>query len=62
MFVMTNDGGIVQTKTPLEAERIIAQRAFIFGLLTSGIAVTLLHGSEFRDSKVLCTQYQYACR
>ena len=52
MFVMLNDGG-----TPAEDDldmgsRVLVQRSFIFSLLTSGIAVTLLHGAEFRDSKV----------
>ncbi|KAH9067713.1 P-loop containing nucleoside triphosphate hydrolase protein [Lactarius vividus] len=52
MFVMLNDGG-----TPAEydhdmATHVLIQRNFIFCLLTSGIAVTLLHGAEFRDSKI----------
>jgi len=52
MFVMLNDGGALKDTNYDTAARILIQRDFIFGLLTSGVAVTLLHGAEFRDSKV----------
>jgi hypothetical protein len=52
MFVMLNDGGMPGNTDYDMATRILIQRSFIFGLLTSGVAVTLLHGAEFRDSKV----------
>lgn len=52
MFVMLNDGGTPKESNYDMAARILMQREFIFGLLTSGVAVTLLHGAEFRDSKV----------
>jgi hypothetical protein len=52
MFVMLNDGGMPENTDYDMAARILIQRDFIFGLLTSGIAVTLLHGAEFRDSRV----------
>ena len=52
MFVMLNDGGTPKDNDCDMATRILIQRGFIFGLLTSGVAVTLLHGAEFRDSKV----------
>lgn len=52
MFVMLNDGGMPENTDYEMATRILIQRNFIFGLLTSGIAVTLLHGAEFRDSRV----------
>jgi len=52
MFVMLNDGGIPENADYDMAARILIQRNFIFGLLTSGIAVALLHGAEFRDSRV----------
>jgi hypothetical protein len=52
MFVMTNDGGLMDDSDDLSAQRILAQRVFLFDLLASGIAVTLLQGAEFRDSKV----------
>jgi hypothetical protein len=54
MFVMLNDGGTLEDSDPEMAARILIQRDFIFGLLTSGVAVTLLHGAEFLDSKVCC--------
>ena len=52
MFVMLNDGGTHKDTDYDSATRILIQRNLIFGLLTSGVAVTLLHGAEFRDSKV----------
>ena len=52
MFVMLNDGGMPENMNYDMATPILIQRSFVFGLLTSGIAVTLLHGAEFRDSKV----------
>jgi hypothetical protein len=52
MFVMLNDGGTPKDSDHDMATRILIQRNFIFGLLTSGVAVTLLHGAEFRNSKV----------
>jgi len=52
MFVMLNDGGMRKDINYDMAMRVLVQRNFIFGLLTSGVAVTLLHEAEFRDSKV----------
>ena len=52
MFVMLNDGGTRKDTNYDMAMRILIQRNLIFGLLTSGVAVTLLHEAEFRDSKV----------
>jgi hypothetical protein len=52
MFVMLNDGGTRKDSNYDMAMRILIQRNFIFGLLTSGVAVTLLREGEFRDSKV----------
>ncbi len=52
MFVMLNDGGTPEDANRDMAMRILIQRNFIFGLLTSGVAVTLLREAEFRDSKV----------
>lgn len=54
MFVMLNDGGRPENIDDDMATRILVQRNLIFGLLTSGVAVTLLRGAEFRDSKVGC--------
>jgi len=52
MFVMLNDGGTRKDTNYDTATRILIQRNFVFGLLTSGVAVTLLREAEFRDSKV----------
>ena len=49
---MLNDGGMPKNPNHDTTTRILLQRNFIFGLLTSGVAVTLLRGAEFRDSKV----------
>jgi ATP-dependent RNA helicase DDX60 len=70
MFVMLNDGGMLENANLDMASRILIQRDFIFSLLTSGVAVALLHGAESRDSKVcrqflipvrttICTCYRY---
>ena len=55
MFVMTNDGGLLNRSKNHSAERILGQRLFLFDLLGAGLAVTLLQGAEFRDSKVSST-------
>ncbi|KAA1476464.1 P-loop containing nucleoside triphosphate hydrolase protein [Dentipellis sp. KUC8613] len=53
MFVMANDGGILGEDSTLEtAQAVLVQRTFIFDLLTQGVAVSLLNGMEFRDSKM----------
>ncbi|KAI9511439.1 P-loop containing nucleoside triphosphate hydrolase protein [Russula earlei] len=52
MFVMLNDGGTPDDGDYEMAARILIQRTFIFGLLTSGVGVTLLRAAEFRDSKM----------
>lgn len=52
MFVMTNDGGVVEgVASKAHAERILLQRVFIYTLLAQGISITLLKGAEYRDSK-----------
>jgi hypothetical protein len=52
MFVMLNDGGAPEDTNYDVNMRVLVQRGLIFELLTSGVSVTLLHGAEFRDSKV----------
>ena len=52
MFVMLNDGGAPGDTNYDVNMRVLVQRGLIFELLTSGVSVTLLHGAEFRDSKV----------
>jgi hypothetical protein len=59
MFVMTNDGGQVQSAEPLSAERLLSQRRFWFVLLSSGLSVALLHSTEFRDSKVSLSWFPF---
>ena len=49
---MLNDGGTPKDANYDTVIRILIQRKFVFGLLTSGVAVTLLREAEFRDSKV----------
>ncbi|EIN08256.1 P-loop containing nucleoside triphosphate hydrolase protein [Punctularia strigosozonata HHB-11173 SS5] len=58
MFVMLDDGGLLQQdKRPLAAERLLTRRKFIFGLLNGGVAISLLPGAQFRDSKILAFIY-----
>lgn len=52
MFVMTNDGGLLDSGVDLAAEYILRQRFFIFRLLQTGMPVTILKGAEFHNSKV----------
>ena len=52
MFVMLNDGGTLAEDDYDMTTRVLVQRNLIFSLLMSGIAVTLLDGAEFRDTKV----------
>ena len=54
MFVMLNDGRKPEDTNYDMVTRVLVQRNFVFGLLTSGVDVTLLRGAEFRDSKVGC--------
>lgn len=58
MFVMLNDGGTTENTDDSDvAARVLVQRLFIFDLLNSGIAITRLHGAEFRDSRVGCLRH-----
>lgn len=53
MHVMINDGGVLQpNQDQLAVKRISNQRGFLLEIVSSAIAVTLLKGAEFRDSKV----------
>ncbi|TFY68503.1 hypothetical protein EVJ58_g983 [Rhodofomes roseus] len=61
MFVMTNDGGLISREfddQSLRAEALLVQRVFIFNLLAQGITVSLLHGAEYRDSKIVTFIYE----
>ena len=54
MFVLANDGGILEEQDEcLAAERTVCQREFVHDIISSGIAVILLRGCEFRDTKVI---------
>jgi hypothetical protein len=55
MFVMANDGGLLnENASEATAKRTLCQRIFFFNLLSVGISVTLFKGAEYRDSKVHC--------
>lgn len=52
MFALVSDGSTEQESIdPLAAQRLLCHRVFLCDLLTSGMALALLTGSEFRDSK-----------
>jgi len=52
MFIMIDDGGSVENDIELRAARALTQRTFIYEFLARGIAVALMRGAEFKDSKV----------
>ncbi|KAG8216977.1 hypothetical protein J3R82DRAFT_7282 [Butyriboletus roseoflavus] len=63
MFALVNDGGTDQESIdPFAAQRLLCHRVFLYDLLTSGLALALLTGSEFRDSKVLSFVYESKSR
>lgn len=54
MFALVNDGGTDQELIdPFAIQRLLCHRVFLCDLLTSGLALALLAGAEFRDSKVI---------
>lgn len=54
MFALVNDGGTDQELIdPFAAQRLLCHRVFLCDLLMSGLALALLAGAEFRDSKVI---------
>ncbi|KAF8137669.1 hypothetical protein EV363DRAFT_1581223 [Boletus edulis] len=63
MFALVNDGGTEQDKIDhFATQRFLCHRVFLCDLLTSGLALALLAGSEFRDSKVLSFVYESKAR
>jgi ATP-dependent RNA helicase DDX60 len=52
MFIMTDDGGPVENDILRRSERALTQRTLIYEFLSRGIAVALMRGAEFKDSKV----------
>ncbi|KAJ7511822.1 hypothetical protein B0H11DRAFT_2268815 [Mycena galericulata] len=61
MFVLVNDGG-VSDQGRLQTERTLLQRVSLFNLINGGLAIALLNGAEFRDSKILSFVYHEAHR
>ncbi|KAJ6557124.1 hypothetical protein B0H10DRAFT_1967384 [Mycena sp. CBHHK59/15] len=61
MFVLINDGGVVD-QGGFQAERTFLQRIFLFRIMNGGMAIALLNGAEFRDSKILSFVYHEAHR
>jgi hypothetical protein len=49
---MTDDGGYAQAGVPLQAEIALNHRVFVYETLASGIAVALMRGAVFKDTKV----------
>lgn len=59
MFVMINDGGLLDEKASNPAaEIILCQCLFLFNLVSRGISVALFRGAEYRDSKVQCSRHR----
>ncbi|KAF7337798.1 hypothetical protein MSAN_02253900 [Mycena sanguinolenta] len=52
MFVLVNDGGVSSKSDRFHKERALLQRLFLFQLVDGGMAIGLLNGAEFRDSKI----------
>ncbi|KIJ59959.1 hypothetical protein HYDPIDRAFT_161677 [Hydnomerulius pinastri MD-312] len=53
MFALINDGGHQDAVDPYADHRRLCHRVLLFDLLANGLALALLQGAEFRDSKVL---------
>ena len=52
MFILANDGGAPVGRLPMSASRILSQRKFIYDVLRGTIAIALLKGTTYADSKV----------
>jgi len=55
MFIMTNNGGLCdKDSSALTTAAVLHQRVFLLQILSgsAGIAVALLKGTEYRESKV----------
>ncbi|KAK7063652.1 hypothetical protein R3P38DRAFT_2819611 [Favolaschia claudopus] len=57
MFVLANDGGVVSDDDKFQNERLLLQRLFLYQLVHGGLAIALLDGAEFRDTKILTFVY-----
>lgn len=52
MFILVNDGAVPDPDFPMSANRVLAQRKFVYDLLRGKIAMALLKGTDYADSKV----------
>ncbi|RXW18628.1 hypothetical protein EST38_g7226 [Candolleomyces aberdarensis] len=57
MFVLINDGN-VSTSSRCSPNRVLGQRKFIYDLLRGSIAVALLQGTNYADSKIITFVYE----
>ncbi|KAJ7608765.1 hypothetical protein FB45DRAFT_1128535 [Roridomyces roridus] len=65
MFVMINDGGACdsgQRKDHFRPHRALLQRASLLKLINTGVAIALLNGAEFINSKIMSFVYHEAHR
>ncbi|KAF9225622.1 P-loop containing nucleoside triphosphate hydrolase protein [Gyrodon lividus] len=63
MFALVNDGGHDENSKDLFSDhRLLCHRVFLFDLLANGVALALLQGAEFRNSKVLSFVYESKSR
>jgi hypothetical protein len=53
MFFMTSESEAMHRENNKYVDKILVQRLHILRLLNVGIAVTILKGTQFRDSKVI---------
>jgi len=52
MFIMINDGAQPDHTFPASAHRILVQRIILYDIMKNNIAVALLKGTDYADSKV----------
>ena len=52
MFILANDGGAPEPELPMSANRVLSQRKFVYDVLRGTIAIALLKGTTYADSKV----------
>ncbi|KAF5334374.1 hypothetical protein D9611_013536 [Ephemerocybe angulata] len=58
MFILMNDGDFPDFQNPMSAHRVLAQRKFVSDLLGGSIAMALLKGAEYADSKIITFVYE----
>ncbi|RXW18629.1 hypothetical protein EST38_g7225 [Candolleomyces aberdarensis] len=57
MFILINDGSI-STSSKHSPNRVLGQRKFIYDLLRGSLAVALLRGTSYADSKIVTFVYE----